>query len=396
MYNATPLFYKHLSDDRFINKLNITDEQDKMLLEARKKVRQAIRNAFSEARVYLKNETIHQKDIDWISKLIPKFLTQGSYVYKTLNSPCSNSQEIDLDDGVYLPMSIIDSEPEANKDWFFAIVDGALKKLAEQEGWHFDGEKETCARIIIPGKQAHIDVPLYAIPDKRHSQLVESLNYAKANNKTLSSIYYSDAAVQAALYLLDKDEVNLATREGGWRKSDPMEIYNWFKQEISLRGQASGQRLRRVCRFLKAWRDYTWENGGPSSLALMICAVEAFPEDDKGRDDHALLTVVRELPSLLNKEVFNPAAKEKEVVYPRDDISSVNVVLAAQALEIALNSALSGSLDKTAALAEFKNKFGNRMPNNTEWIESISSASIVRSTPAKNVKPEYIPNTKSG
>lgn len=396
MYNASPLLYKHLSGDRFINNLTITDEQDEMLREARKKVRKAIRAAFREAREYLQNENISQKNIDWISKLIPKFLTQGSYVYKTLNGPCYTSQEIDLDDGVYLPMSIIDSEPKASKDWFFAIVDGALKKLAEQEGWHFDGEKETCARLIITGKQAHIDVPLYAIPDARHNQLVESLNYAKANNKTLSSIYYSDAAIQANVYLLDKDDVNLATRKGGWKKSDPMEIYNWFKQEIDIRGRVSGERLRRVCRFLKAWRDYTWKNGGPSSLALMICAVEAFPIDDKGRDDHALLTVAQELPRLLSKEVLNPAAKEKEVVYPRDNINSVDVVVAAQALVTALNSALSGSLEKTKALAEFQHKFGNRMPNNPNWIENINSASIVRSTPAKNVKPEYIPNTKSG
>ena len=68
MYNVSPLLYKRFSNDRFINKISITDEQDKMLREARKKVRQAIRAAFLEAREYLKNESVRDDDIEWISK----------------------------------------------------------------------------------------------------------------------------------------------------------------------------------------------------------------------------------------------------------------------------------------------------------------------------------------
>jgi len=393
MYNISPLLYKRFSSDRFIDKISITDEQDKMLREARKKVRQAIRAAFREAREYLKNENIRNDDIEWISKIKPKFFTQGSYAYKTLNSPCYASQEIDLDDGVYLPMSILNSEPSANIEWFFKIVDGALKKLAQQEGWKFK-EKPTCARVVIPGKQAHIDVPLYAIPDKRHTELVEALNYAKADGRNLNDIYFSDALTQQ-LYKLNEDEVNLATRDEGWKKSDPMKIADWFKMEKSIRTQSSGERLIRVCRFLKVWRDFIWENGGPSSLALMICAAEAYPKDDQSRDDYALLQVVKKLPALLGGTINNPAAKD-EVVYPRGNINQEEIILKARALTSSLEMALSGSLNKHTLLVELKSKFGQRIPTIINWIEEITSAAIVRSTSAVNIKPESIPNTKSG
>jgi hypothetical protein len=39
MNNISPLFYKHTHHDRFLNNISISDEQDQMLLEARKKIR---------------------------------------------------------------------------------------------------------------------------------------------------------------------------------------------------------------------------------------------------------------------------------------------------------------------------------------------------------------------
>ncbi|MFV2057877.1 MAG: cyclic GMP-AMP synthase DncV-like nucleotidyltransferase, partial [Thiohalomonadales bacterium] len=125
MYDISPLLYKQAMNDRFFNAISITSDQEMMLRAARKLVRHAIRTAFRDARNYLEN--VEEKDIAWISLIKPKFMSQGSFVYKTLNSPCYSSQEIDLDDGVYLPMSIINSEPSANKDWFFVIIDGALE-----------------------------------------------------------------------------------------------------------------------------------------------------------------------------------------------------------------------------------------------------------------------------
>ena len=393
MYDISPLFYKRASDDRYINAITIRPDQDEMLRTARKLVRQAIRAAFSDARAYLKGrEGIREKDIEWISMIKPKFMTQGSFAYKTLNAPCYSSQEIDLDDGVYLPMSIIDSQPQANKAGFFTVVDGALEKLAEsQKGWTFSKEKDTCARLILPN-QAHIDVPLYAIPDVRYDQMTEALAFLKATRHKLSELIYADDLRTTNNYLLNEDDVFLATRKNGWKKSDPMLISNWFKQEVAIKGE----RLRRICRFLKAWRDFTWEKGGPSSLTLMVCAAEAYPEDDRGRDDYALLTITNDLACLLGREVLNPAAQDKEVLYPRGDINPGEVVIAAQALAGTLDSAISGASDKSQVIQKLTGRFGNRMPSNEDWIEILNSAAIVRATPALAMKPEPIPNAKSG
>lgn len=177
MYDASGLFHKHTHHDRFVNALNISADQDAMLRDARHKVRAAIRAAFTDARRYLSQE-LNEVELGVISKIRPKFRSQGSYIYGTLNTPCHSSQEIDLDDGVYLPMAFINKEPRHNMTWLFKVVDGALRELARQEKWLFK-TKPTCARLVIPNRQAHIDVPLYAVPDRRHAEMAamyESLN----------------------------------------------------------------------------------------------------------------------------------------------------------------------------------------------------------------------------
>ncbi len=385
MYNTSPLFHKRSEQNRFINKISISDEQEEILLSARKKVRQAIRSAFREARKYLKE--VDNQDVEWVAKLVPKFMTQGSYAYMTLNSPCHRSQEIDLDDGVYLPMSFIEMEPRGNKEWFFTIVDGALKELvATQVGWKFDGSKDTCARIILPN-QAHIDIPLYAIPDERYELLFKALT---ANAVSLREAIYGEDLSFAKSYLLDADQVHLATRHNGWKKSDPLLIANWFKLEVLTKGK----RLRRICRFLKAWRDRTWVKGGPSSLTLMICAAEEYPDDDKDRDDYALLTVANALPERLSQVVRNPTAHD-EIVYPRDITNSDEIVKAARSLANTLTSALNGDQDKQQVIQKYTEEYGTRMPQNCEWIEHLDAAAIVRAAPAIHVKAEPLPNTRT-
>lgn len=391
MYNISPLFYKRLSSDRFLDNISIDTEQDQMLLDARRLVRRAIRSAFKDARLYLRDQQgITERDLLWISDIQPKFMTQGSYAYKTLNAPCYLSQDIDLDDGVYLPMSIMNGEPGANREWFFSIVDGALKALAKAQGWTFQ-EKETCSRVILPN-QAHIDVPLYAVPDRRYIEMAEAFANLRAEQRPLSDVIYNDDSFVQREYLLNEDEVYLATRESGWLKSDPLLIANWFKQEVATKGQ----RLRRICRFLKAWRDFVWEEDGPSSITLMICAAEFYPEDDQSRDDLALLNIVRALPQKFRGQVRNPAAKEEEIVYPRGNLNTEEIATAAEILLHALKTSISGASAKEQIPPKLTSQFGQRIPATSAWIDVVGSAAIVRSTPAKEVKPEPIPNSKSG
>ncbi|MES9854917.1 MAG: CBASS cGAMP synthase [Candidatus Thiodiazotropha sp. L084R] len=392
MNNLTPLYCRRGELDRFINNITITPEQDKVLRDARKKIRIAIRAAFTEARQYLRTQLdITESDMELITKITPKFMTQGSYAYKTLNSPYYRSQEMDLDDGVYLPVSLLNSEPKQNKDWFFSIVDGALRKLAEEEGWEFTDKKDTCARVIIPQCQAHIDVPLYAVPDERHERMTEA---AERSALKMSEFLHRGRFQDMSLYLLDSNQVYLATRGKGWMKSDPLLIAHWLKREI----ERKGERLRRVCRYLKAWRDFIWESGGPSSLTLMTLAAEAYPDDDHGRDDYALFKVVEMLPGRLLGTVNNPASPD-ETIYPRDGINREEISVMAQQLLNNLGSAMSGAHEKKNSIDLLVNRFGNRMPNRPQWIETISTAAAaasVRDTAAVQLKPNPIPNMRSG
>ncbi|MFX7785153.1 hypothetical protein ABTJ92_23300, partial [Acinetobacter baumannii] len=72
----------------------------------------------------------------------------------------------------------------------------------------------------------------------------------------------------------------MATRDGMWRPSDPEDVAKWFDDRIK---QHSDQ-LRRVCRYLKAWRDFQWTSGGPTSVSIMVAAGQSF-EHIQGRDD---------------------------------------------------------------------------------------------------------------
>ena len=96
--------------------------------------------------------------------------------------------------------------------------------------------------------------------------------------------------------------------------SDPRQINDWFVGAIDV----YGERLRRICRFLKAWRDHNQPHlDRVSSILLMVCAWRVF--DDFGRpnvperDDAALLLVARRLPVLLAGPVENPTAPEEKV-----------------------------------------------------------------------------------
>ena len=53
----------------------------------------------------------------------PRFFTQGSFSYKTINDPCwVPPQQMDLDDGCYLPLAFVKAaKPAAAAQAFFAV-----------------------------------------------------------------------------------------------------------------------------------------------------------------------------------------------------------------------------------------------------------------------------------
>jgi hypothetical protein len=243
--------------------------------------------------------------------LRPKFRMQGSWSYHTLNRiTWDPPQEIDLDDGVFLPVSFLvqngGASPAVASAGYFVAIERILAPLCHRKGWELVTDKPSCVRAQIED-DAHIDLALYAIPDEEFEVLLEKA--AIAASSRFDSIVFDEAvAFSEAVYpRLPTDQIMLAHRREGWKPSDPRKLEDWFGDAI----QTHGDQLRRLCRYLKGWRDHVWQDPCRlSSIALMACVVAAYDQAltavPENRDDLALQMVATQLPSLLSRRIPNP------------------------------------------------------------------------------------------
>lgn len=288
MPNFSPLLFTTNGEACFLDELNLAPEELAQIDGARKDIREALKAELPGA---LRDKGLEGDICE------PRFYIQGSRAYKTLNSPCTTPpQQSDIDDGVYLPLSVMreESSPKLAIALFFDAVIDVLGPMCAERGWHTQA-KDTCVRVTI-SPSAHIDLPLYVIPDTLF-QLI------KANMESRGHAVF-DSAINSerdSWKTLPSDKILLADRKQGWRKSDPMAMKNWFKRECLEKGD----QLIRVVRYLKAFRDKQWEDKGPSSILLMAAACPLFQFFDK-RDDRALLNVARGIPDALRNGVASP------------------------------------------------------------------------------------------
>jgi hypothetical protein len=242
-------------------------------------------------------------------EVTPRFFTQGSWAYGTLNYPYqSPPQQMDIDLGVYLPMSHLeDRRPSLAAKGFFTQVDAILGRLAEDNHWRLDCGKETCTRLVLDDL-VHLDVPLYSIPDQDFCRMpLQAENLGRVPNEADSGGGHAGAHGDVWSDL-PADRVLLALRNGDWRESDPRRIHRWFEGEVL----AKGEQFRRVIRYLKAWRDKLWRNGGPSSIFLMVVCANSFKEVP-GRDDIALSEVLRGVWGSLRSPVIIPNGSGEDI-----------------------------------------------------------------------------------
>lgn len=372
----------------FLDGLQVSAEEKRELKSIRAAVRHALREGFAQFRKTAKSDP--NIDVD-MSGLVPKFKTQGSFEYGTLNNPAvCPPQQIDLDDGVYFPMKFIEDQPKLAQKVLCKLVDDMLEKLAESKGWGFE-KKDTCARLLV-SKRIHVDVPVYAVPESK-SMVLEEAAVLKAN-KSIAS-YSVDGQRQHHLRL-DPNEIYLALRtDEAWVRSDPMKVIDWFAEEQKIhdadtRAQNDG-RLTRVCRYLKAWRDETWQKGGPSSITLMAVTVDVFNEHFNATgeafktDCEALLAVVREMPRKFAGDIMNPADPEEPRLFPRNlsDTKIQEVRDKVDLLKMQIESALCTATTETTCVTHLICALGQRFPNRPSEVERLTVAATVRSTPAE-------------
>lgn len=416
-----------------IGKLVLKDHEIKRLKNLRNTVRKRTKNVFEEAKSIAKDikrghmtqddvrakfystnikylsegeqkdvaKLLHEMDNETLIEflgLTPRFMTQGSFQYDTLNRPFHHGQEMDIDDGTYMPMTVFETEPKIGHQLLILLVDSSLKSLeAENNGWVFD-KKQTCGRIKISNEKTHIDVPMYAIPKEQFLEkqvAMESAKFFDSRDIFESYDHFLEAkGEEERSYEVDSQHVNLALREGDkkWVNSDPKIVEDWFNDSC----KRIGKHLRKVCRFMKAWRDAQWEVGGPSSISLMAATVnilDRLPHDSS--DFGTTMKLVAEnLPTEFRRGVESPDNTDDKPLFPpihEHGPREQDIMNKLEQLPKVLNQAET-TATKQQALSIINLAYGNRVSDHS-LIISTSAVPAFIEEPKRANSPKKISST---
>ena len=304
MKNFDKNFYK--DPDSFLSKLKVSESDYEIIHKAIGKIKEALQKGLSKE--YGKS---------------PRFMTQGSARYGTLNNPCVvPPQQMDYDIGCYLPLSehMEEENPIDAENIFFKIADKILADLVKQEGWNFySKEKDTCCRVEI-NEKIHIDIPLYSVPDEEFNTIKDRI--IKCSDSYQFSRLVEDTQRAPSWDDFEFTEVLLAHRQIGWKKSDPRDLNIHFEKVT----QYKGEQIRRLFRYMKAFRDKQWVTKGPSSIFLMCVIDRVILAMTKDEDAIAFLQVLEEFSNLSSRHVENPKDSEEKISISSEDYNKLKVV----------------------------------------------------------------------
>ncbi|RZL85928.1 MAG: hypothetical protein EOP66_00130 [Sphingomonas sp.] len=395
------------TQEGYLAALSVPKDDSVRLSDARETIRDTLRYAFRNWQDHVTQSELTE-GMGVLAKAArpprlptPKFRIQGSFAYHTAND-CQDppEQQIDQDDGVFLPISFVmvngSARPTIAAAAYFRLVERALKPLCAARGWTLNpgGRKNSCVRVEISDR-LHIDLPLYAIRDSSFEKLVE---YAAMESLAKSVAIRDSRELDEKIYReLADAEIILAHREAGWIESDPRRLENWFKAAIDLYGPI----IRELSRSFKALRDLKFDTG-LSSICIMACvvrAVERIGPPDAKRLDLALVHVGREIGRMIEQPVQNPvfpgdASKYFCTGWTPEYRAKVRALFVDAADE--MEEAIDGTFHRTVALGRARRAFGSRVPDREDLIRAVTSAEIVRSTPPQPQPAAVVPRTKSG
>jgi hypothetical protein len=234
-----------------------------------------------------------------------------------------------------------------------------------------------------------VDLPLYAAPDSEFVQIKEAI--AKAS-MAMDCVSFAEAQRTWA----SLTRIALARKDGTWDPSDPGRVVVWFDKKI----ERHGEQLRRVCRYLKAWRDHIWPSGGPSSIVLMVCAAQTLDRaqaDFAGRDDLALRHVLTALPGQMLAAIKEPMIDPDEDLNRLAADERVEASRRAGQFLAAMNDALGQNFDnRHQALALVRGQLGDRFPSDGSGITPDDGPTNIRTVPAEPRARAVIVPTKAG
>lgn len=374
MPNFHQIFSKRAEPRCYRDRITPTDEQESALFTARRKIRDQLRREIPR---------LTEQAFGREGRARPRFRTQGSWAYKTCNQPCHEEQEMDLDYGVYLPVSAWEDsglQPKAAARTYFDMIEHALKPIVESEGWEFYHGKDTCVRVVLPGIGAHIDVPLYVAPDLEFQRIVEAVLKAVASESVRFAEDRDDDIDEEQWHHFE--HIALAMRDGTWKPSDPRKVSDWFEAETR---RQNGEQLRRICRYLKGMRDFRWRSGGPTSILLMICASKAWKGNEE-RDDLALLQVLENIGPIFLGPVVCPQIGEEDFNrLSSEDRAAARAwaVEMAQALKEVIYESRMFALDE--AFMKLRGNLDHRFASAPDLVLADNTAPQIRSYPQEAV-----------
>lgn len=365
--------------EAFDERIEPTARQRDYLHDCRIKIREHLREGIREASVSVLG-------LDHV--VAPRFRLQGSWSYRTCIQRAHAHQEMDLDYGVYLPVSAFeDRRPRVVAKAYFELVESLLRRLCQAEGWTLDSSKATCVRVKV-STWAHIDVPLYAAPEHIFGTIQERSVAIKAE--------YADFKVGADLseaFWVQMDEIHLAQRDGTWKPSDPAAVTRWWRALV----EEHGEQLRRICRYMKAWRDFCWQAGGPSSVALMIALARQFRGRPR-RDDLALEDAAAQVALALSGELREPGIDGGREDFLKSMSADDRHTAVEHAKQLAKHLKLARSFGpnmRRDAVDKFRQQLGDRVPNRPDWLETDGAADV-RAVAATIVTAPVVKATESG
>jgi hypothetical protein len=387
--NANALFHGLKQDPSYLANLTVQDAHRTRLTSARKDIRAALRAAAHQIPVedtYWQDAYVAKVSRRNRSAVEVKLMTQGSFAYGTLNAPARSPQEIDLDDGMYIPVDFLDNgEPALTARGLFEFTEAALQPLCDERGWKLK-EKECCVRVQI-WTGAHVDIPIYSIPRERFALLSENLTKA-------DSLAFAQDSISGP-WRLPSDLVMLAHRSGKWAHSDPQLLHEWIEGRVRRYGPV----YRRLCRFFKGWRDYIWDSSALSSLTIM-CAIDmairqldGFPTED--RDDELVMDVAKHLPRIFSGTVENPVISGS-VLNNWTDVERANIVSESELLRDEMVAALEKTGLAERVVERIQNRFGRRIPYRPDVVRIASTIAAIQSAPAATVAAPRVIASTSG
>ncbi len=381
--NFSKLFNQD-SKPSFLKNISPITEEEIALKQAKNEIQQHLKISIPK---WLEMRLGEKPDV------VPRFRSQGSWAYKTCNGPCWHPpQEMDYDLGIYLPVSIWndnDIHPTVAAKVYYDMIHGLITPLAEIKNWNLIN-KHTCVRVNLNnGTRAHVDLPLYVAPNEEFKKIVESR--MAMESAFMNRFAFADVSAWDSL-----SRISLACRDGSWSPSDPGKVVVWFKKKMDRHGQ----QLNRICRYLKAWRDHTWESGGPSSILLMVCATQTLDRtqaDFESRDDLALAHVTEALSRQLGTQV-------KEIMIdPDEDLNRLSDIDRQRSVQEAINfhnsvrDALGADAsNREEAIRLIQRHLGQRFPNDLDGIDIDVGPTNIRVIPAEQRPRATIIPTKAG